>query len=292
MHSMLLSLPAHLRSIILRLVLGGGLVHIDARSHTLRVRLCIATETDRHAIRSFKNHENQHFPRHYQIRHAKCWSQDNKCCELRACLAILLVCRQLYAEAALLPFSTNEFAFDGTNSRSHKKFLDRLESAQRQTIRCVHFGPQIFYLQAPFEPMEKLTGLRGVVLFLKNDVCGPISGDDLSGERTEWLINRFCDTKCQPLQAVYICISSEEVVQQSSKARIVRWAQTLEDQIHCARGETKAASRQLVLCTRPAPNTPSSGHTAAASGHYEASNRLGVSQQYAGGLDQDKRIGE
>ena len=289
---MLLSLPAHLRSIILRLVLGGGLVHIDARSHTLRVKLCIATENDSHAIRSFKNHENQHFPRHYQIRHAKCWSQDNKCCELRACLAILLVCRQLHAEAALLPFSTNEFAFDGTNSRSHKKFLNRLELAQRQSIRCVHFGPQIFYLQAPFEPMEKLTGLREVVLFLKNDVCGPISGDDLSGERTEWLINRFCDTKCTSLQDVYICISLEEVVQQSSKARIVRWAQTLEDQIHCARGETKAASRQLVLCSRPAPNTPSSGYTAAASGNYEALDRSGISHQYAGGLDRDKRIGE
>ena len=289
---MLLSLPAHLRSVILRLVLGGGLIHIDARSHNLRVRLCIATENDSHAIRSFKTHEDQPFPRHYQIRHAKCWSQDNKCCELRASLAILLVCRQLYTEAALLPFSTNEFAFDGTNSRSHKKFLDRLKSAQRQTIRCVHFGPQIFYLQAPFEPIEKLTGLREIVLFLKNDVCGPISGDDLSGERTEWLINRFRDTKCVSLRAVCICISSEEVVQQSSKARIVRWSQALEDQIHCARGETKAASRQLVLCCRPAPNTSSSGYTAAASGNYEALDQLGISQQYAGELDQNKRIGK
>jgi hypothetical protein len=138
MHSMLLSLPAHLRIGILRLVLGGGLVHIDARSRKLRVRLCIATENDSHAIRTFTSHENQHFPRHYQIRHAKCWSQDNKCCKLRAWLAILLVCRQLHTEAALLPFSTNEFAFDGSNSRSHEIFLDRLKSAQRETIRCVH----------------------------------------------------------------------------------------------------------------------------------------------------------
>jgi hypothetical protein len=243
MHSMLLSLPAHLRSVILRLVLGGGIVHIDARSHSLRVRLCIATENDSHAIRSFENHENRHFPRHYQIRHAKCWSQDDKCCELRACLAILLVCRQLYTEAALLHFSTNKVAFDGTNSRSHENFLDRLRSAQRETIRRVHFGPQIFYLQAPFEPIEKLTGLREVVLFLKNDVCGSISDDNLSGERTEWLINRLRETRCASLRAIYICISSEEVVQQSSKRRIIRWAQALENQIHRARGETKSVSR-------------------------------------------------
>ena len=73
---------------------------------------------------------------------------------------------------------------------------------------------------------------------------------------------------------------------------IVRWAQALEARIHCARGETKAVSCRLVLRCRPAPNTPSSGYTAAASGNYEALDQLGISQQYAGGLDQDKRIGE
>jgi hypothetical protein len=273
MHYMLLSLPAHLRSIILRLLLGGRTVHIDARSRSFRVRLCIATENDSHAIQSFKNVEHQHFPHHYQIRHAKCWSQDNKRCELRACLAIMSVCRQLYAEAALLPFSTNEFAFDGINSRSHEEFLDRLKSAQRENIRRVHFGPQIFYLQAPFEPIEKLTGLQEVVLFLKNDVCGPISGDSLSGERTKWLINRLCDTKCPSLRAIYVCMSSQEVVQQSSKLRIIHWAQALENQMHRARREIKPGSRQLVLRCRPATDTPSLDCTAAPDGELEAIDR-------------------
>ena len=123
---MLLSLPAHLRSMILQLVLGVRTVHIDARPRSLRVRLCIATDNDSRAIQTFDNIENQHLPRHYQVRHARCWFKNNKCCELRACLSILLVCRQLYTEAALLPFSANEFAFDRNNSYDHEEFLNRL----------------------------------------------------------------------------------------------------------------------------------------------------------------------
>jgi hypothetical protein len=262
---MLLSLPAHVRNIISRFVLGGKTVHIDARPRGLRVRLCMTTENDSHAIESFNNAEYQHFPRHYQVRHAQCWSQDNKSCELHACLAILSVCRQLYTEAALLPFSTNEFAFDGTNSRSHDKFLDGLRPAQRKTIRRVHFGPQIFYLQAPFDPIEKLRGLQEVVLFLKDDVCGPISGDGLSRERIKWLINRLCDIKCASLRAVYVCISSE--------LRIICWAQALGNQMHRARGEIKPGSRRLVLRCRPITDTPSPDCTAAPDGEPEALDR-------------------
>ena len=273
MHSMLLSLPAHLRSIILQLVLGGRTVHIDGRSRGLRVRLCIAAEKDDHAIRDFKTVKHQHLPRHYQIRHTKCWSQDDMRSDLRACLAILLVCRQLYTEAAMLPFSMNAFAFDGTNGCSHEKFLHRLRLPQRNSIRRVHFGPQIFYLQAPFEPMERLTGLREVILFLKDDVYAPISGDSLSGERTEWLINRLCNTKCPSLRAIRVCISSEKVIHQSSKSRMIHWAQALENQMHCTGGEPKVTNHQLVLRCRPGPDIPGSDSTAAISGKYEAFDR-------------------
>jgi hypothetical protein len=213
-----------------------------------------------------------HVARHYQIRHAKCWPQDGKHSGLRACLAILLVCRELYTEAATLPFSTNRFAFDGTNSCSHERFLHWLRSAQRNAIRRVHFGPQLFYLQAPFKPMERLTGLQEVVLFLKDDVCGPISGDSLSGERIEWLINQLCDTKCVSLRAIHVCISSEEVIQQLSKIRIIHWAQALENQMHRTR-ETKPVNRRLVLRCRPAPEIPGPDYTAAISRKHEALDR-------------------
>lgn len=64
-HSMLLSLPAHLRSMILQLVLGVRTVYIDTRLRSLRVRLCIAIDNDSRAIQTFDNIENQYLPRYY-----------------------------------------------------------------------------------------------------------------------------------------------------------------------------------------------------------------------------------
>jgi hypothetical protein len=250
---MLLSLPAHLRSMILQLVLGGRTVHVDARPRSLRVRLCVATDNDSHAIRTFDNIENQHLPSHYQVRHARCWLKQNDCCELRACLSILLVCRQLYTEAALLPFCLNEFAFDGTNSRSHKKFLNRLTLAQRRSIRRAHFGPQILYLQAPFKPLEDLAGLQEVALFMKHDdICEPTHVDGLSGDRMKWLIDRLRDTKCEALRAICVCISSEEGANESSKLSVIRCAQALGDQMYRSRAGLNQASQRLVLRCRPA----------------------------------------
>jgi hypothetical protein len=102
------------------------------------------------------------------------------------------VCRQLYTEAALLPFSTNEFAFDRTNSRSHEEFLNRLTLSQRKCIRRAHFGLQIFFLQASFKPLENLAGLQEVALFMKHDdICEPTNVDDLFGDKMKWLIDRL-----------------------------------------------------------------------------------------------------
>ena len=250
---MLLSLPAHLRSMILQLVIGGRTVHIDARPRRLRVRLCIATDNDGRAIQTFDNIESKHLPRHYQVRHARCWFKTYKCCQLRDCLAILLVCRQLYTEAALLPFSSNEFAFDGTNSRSHEEFLNRLTLAQRRCIRRAHFGPQILYLQAPFKPLDILAGLQEVALFMKHDdICEPTHVNGLSGDRMKWLIDRLRDTKCDALRAIYVCVSSEEGANESSKLSVIRCAQALGDQTYRSRAGLNHASQRLVLRCRPA----------------------------------------
>lgn len=162
------------------------------------------------------------------------------------------MCRQLYTEAALLPFSANEFAFDGTNSHGHEEFLNRLTLSQRKCIRRAHFGPQILYLQAPFKPLENLAGLQEVALFMKHDICEPTNVDDLSGDRTKWLVDRLCDTKCESLQAIYVCMSSEEGANESSKLSIVHRAQALGDQMYRSRAELNQVSQRLVLRCRPA----------------------------------------
>lgn len=251
-NSSLLSLPAHLRNIILRLVLGVGTIHINARSQHLCLRICSATENDEQAIGQFNDVDYQKLPQHYQARHVRCWLQKNECCGLGASLAVLLVCRQLYTEAALLPFSTNDFAFDGINNLSHNVFLDRLRPFQRKAIRRVHFGPQVLYLQSPFDPARKLSGLQEIVLFLKDDVCELTSGDDLSRERRKWLIERFCDTIYRTLRAIHVCISSDKDFGYAPKSRIVQWAQALGDEMRCARTELGPGRQQLVLPCRPA----------------------------------------
>jgi hypothetical protein len=58
MYSILLSLLAYLRIGILRLILGGKLVYIDARLRKLRIRLYIAIENDSYTIRTFISYEN------------------------------------------------------------------------------------------------------------------------------------------------------------------------------------------------------------------------------------------
>jgi hypothetical protein len=270
--SMLLSLPAHLRNTILKLMLGDRTIHINARPQSLFVRTCSATENDGQAIQKFNNLKYQQLPHHYQVRHARCWSRNNDCCRLQASLAILLVCRQLYTEAALLPFSTNDFAFDGSNSHRHGEFLDRLRPLQRRAIRRVHFGPQIFYLQSPFGPVQKLSGLQEIVLFLKEDVCELTSSDDLSGERKKWLIERLCDTQCKTLRAIHVCISSDKGAGHSSKLRIVCWAQALGNQMCCARAELELGRQRLVLRCRPATGSYDTDCLAALDGEFEASD--------------------
>jgi hypothetical protein len=47
---------------------------------------------------------------------------------------------------------------------------------------CI-FGPQICYLEPPFDSLQKLWGLQQIVLFLKEEIRELTSGDELSGER-------------------------------------------------------------------------------------------------------------
>ena len=162
------------------------------------------------------------------------------------------MCRQLDTEAALLPFSPNEFAFDGSDSRGHEEFLNRLTLSQRSYIHRAHFGPQILYLQVLFKPLENLAVLQEVVLFMKHDICEPTNVDDLSGDRMKWLIVRLCDARCESLRAIYVCISSEEGANESSKLSVIRCAQALGDQMYRSRAGLNQASQRLVLRCRPA----------------------------------------
>jgi hypothetical protein len=76
----------------------------------------------------------------------------------------------------------------------------------------VHFGPQICYLESPFDSFQKLWGLQQIVLFLKDEICELTSGDKLSGERKEWLIEQLRNTQCKALQAIHVCTHQTRVL--------------------------------------------------------------------------------
>ena len=170
---------------ILRHVFRGMTSRVNACPRSLNMKICRATENDKHAIATFDDIERLQFPFHYQSRHARSWARDNGCRRLEASLAIFLSCQQLDTEAARLPFSQNRFAFEGSDSRKHDTFLSQLRPFQRSAMFYAHFGPQVFYHQLPFGLMHKLPGLREVVLLLKDDTCELTSADGLSGDRTD-----------------------------------------------------------------------------------------------------------
>jgi hypothetical protein len=52
----------------------------------------------------------------------------------------LLVCRQIYAEAVLLPFSMNRFSFECFDYYTYSWFKDSLRAAQRNAFEHIHIG--------------------------------------------------------------------------------------------------------------------------------------------------------
>jgi hypothetical protein len=87
-------------------------------------------------------------------------------------LALLAVCRQLYAETRLLPFELNAFRFKSQDA--FESWLDKFDSDQRESIRQVHLvtwmakhmveGEDAWNLK-PVNivlPVKKLSGLRTI----------------------------------------------------------------------------------------------------------------------------------
>lgn len=171
------------------------------------------------------------FPDHYPHRHARCWARHHETQNLQAALQILLVCRQIHAEAFVLPFSMNDFAFDGVNSRGHEIFLASLRPLQRKAIVCAAFGPQIFYLQSPFSILRSMPNLQKVILFLSDDMCEWAARDEVSDGRVKWLKDQWHAVGRVASRSLHICVSSGGQAKQRSKAAALESARGLEDEM-------------------------------------------------------------
>jgi hypothetical protein len=90
-------------------------------------------------------------------------------------IAITSVCRQLYHETALLPFSLNRFRFDCVDYPTACIFLDQLNERQRGAISFVelYVSPSTFGANSLDEWCDRLPvqlpGLRKVSLTMESD---------------------------------------------------------------------------------------------------------------------------
>lgn len=148
-NSPLLSLPAEIRNRIYSLVLGGNSIHIvflsvSYRPDRIQHTLCRAEMSDADFVRAYKADGDMEDPKDCEVRHDRCvpkgeWWMPSDMPKLS--LALLRTCRQIYKEAALLPYAENEFIFGPRFEPLHNcsDFVASLLATQRRAIKTLTF---------------------------------------------------------------------------------------------------------------------------------------------------------
>ncbi|TKA26682.1 hypothetical protein B0A50_04790 [Salinomyces thailandicus] len=173
--SRLLDLPPELRLNIYDLVLGGRTIHVGDSSNsndTKHVHLCQASTADAQ-IRSedVKNVQDLFVYRHLQC--ASSSKSDNNPFG-RQGLSLLSVCRQIYNEAASIPFSTNTFTFSTPAQIS--QFTESLTPEQKHQLSNItlystggarNWSKPLSNSPFPHTQILLLPGLKHLTLYLE-----------------------------------------------------------------------------------------------------------------------------
>jgi hypothetical protein len=107
----LLALPLELRHQIYGHVLGGNWLHVNAEGQS--VRICLNPRRFRLRYDVIKSSPTRQRFISAHASHDDCFADCAKQeTSWRLCLGILHVCRQVYLEARLVPFTTNTFVFE------------------------------------------------------------------------------------------------------------------------------------------------------------------------------------
>ncbi|CAK1365954.1 unnamed protein product [Cercospora beticola] len=143
--STFLSLPAEIRNRIYEYAFGGDTQRVRVSSKpgrypVLSARRCKCELSEQQMIERYKmNGDIEIFPDHFYGEekeltdcHICCKDRQHDCLNL----ALLRVCRQVYHEAALIPYSSNEFILDATQY-AFSAFTSALLPAQRKAITRV-----------------------------------------------------------------------------------------------------------------------------------------------------------
>lgn len=136
--SPLLRLPPELRNRMYRLVLGDRTLHISpsAESGLYKGSVCIADLDDHEDAQHIKaKHSEEHDS--YWVRHKACGSRQKlvRTADMQLATNILQVCREIHAEAALIPFQDNTFSF--SEMGAVEPFLREIVPAQARAIQAI-----------------------------------------------------------------------------------------------------------------------------------------------------------
>ena len=146
-------LPLELRDQIYQHVLGGQLIHIKYEEEHYIVRsgpkhicrrgrglvhsVCSAKETENSIYIKFKAGQTERLE--CRPRHANC-IESPQGCELN--LQLLRVCKQVYEETRLIPYTANTFSVH--QSVAFERFTQQLLPDQIQSIRALHLDVTLY----------------------------------------------------------------------------------------------------------------------------------------------------
>jgi hypothetical protein len=174
--SPLLRLAPEIRNRIFHFVLGGKTIHIDYFYGHYACRSTVGYEEE---AKSTKNSKGCGSIDAHSIQHVACDPETNSVERLQ--LAVLRACRQIHQEAALVPFSSNIFAFD--DRPCFEQFLKKVLLGQARALRHIVFDLKYYqtgmYRYTIDAIPTKLTAVETLTIFLTAD-------DIADGSYSDW----------------------------------------------------------------------------------------------------------
>ena len=181
--SPLARLPPEIRVTIYTLILGGQDVHVRNIGNIISHSICTNPVSHQQTLTAIKNRtvEDVSFPEEFDHYYCATYSLSLRPTPIRLDLRIFCVCREIYREAALLPFKTNTFVF--SHASQIQLFSNTLEAFQRKAVASICLvTSEVDPYPRNFSTTSGLHGLQVLIIVL--GVAARTTSED---------VNRFLD---------------------------------------------------------------------------------------------------
>ena len=199
---MLVKLPAEIRKHVYDMVLGGNTIHASGYEREVkcpegktsmnsiaRTLHCQACDDDVLDATEYEQKGSADAEKMYEDRHSSCAlecldSNPDKPSPPKFDVGFLTVCRQIYQEAALIPFAANTFSFRDTSDAC--KFINAIKPEQTQAISSIVYASYLCgtreeaYERLVARGFKRLNTFVVCRIFEENILVGidPVSDDD------------------------------------------------------------------------------------------------------------------